>query len=1113
MQLISKRKNRTNYHAHTKLHTNPTILFLLLNVVFTQFIFGQTNELDITEYTVIDGVRLGKINSIAQDANGFLWLSDQGNRALLRYDGKHVKKYQYDPNDPDSPDKLGGYYPECFFIEESGVIWIGFYGQGLDRFDPNTNTFTHFNSDPGDPQSLSNDFVAALEEDSKGNLWIATYGGLNRLDRQTGIFTRYQNISENKNSLSCDTVRALYLDNRGTLWAGTGLAWDLESDRGGLNKYNPASDDFTIYRNDPSDKTSLINNKVRSIFEDSRGTFWIGTGGDGLHTMDRERGTFARHTYDPANPEKLSRPPLGNPNDRITFIREDSKGYIWIGTDANGVNRYNPETGRVQHITEFFQNGAWWMHVAQDDQVWITTNRAQLIRINLYRYSISNVSDRLNFIVEESPDIHWVGTNQGIYKLNKLTGEKIYLDQNDKDVKSLCNATITYMLMDSEGILWVGTWMGLFKVIPETGKVKHYPNFREDSNEFSNNVTSMVESDNKTFWIGTDNGMERFDSKNETFTYIGQDFTNSNSLNGFIVTDLEEGKDNTLWISLAANRGLNKLDVKSDTFDLYLHGLNVFELYTDSKGVLWTATEGGGLFQYDQDTDQFIPTEISGNVASIFEDESFSLWVSTMDGVFKLNQDRDHFSFFESHVEELDDGIFENVGVSYMQDDKLYMGHWLGYYVIDPDNLVDHPYTTHVVVSEIHANDISNNKSLLYSFAPSINSITLNQEQNSFSISFSETDFQENVDDNIYFLLENYDTDWRKIQPGELMDYYKVPTGSYRLRMKASSKSGAWTEHEFQITVLPPWWFTKWAYAGYGMIFIFGIFSVHKVQKANTIRKERERIKDRELEQARRVEQAYEELKATQEQLVQSEKMASLGELTAGIAHEIQNPLNFVNNFAEVNKELIEELRDAVASNDQEEIQVLLKDLAGNEEKIKHHGRRAEGIVKSMLQHSRGSEGKKEFVDLNSLCDEYLRLAYHGFRAKDKSFNADFKTDFDTDLPKVNIVPQDIGRVLLNLINNAFQAVNNVEKPTIVISTQRVNDQIKIGISDNGSGIPDEIKDKVFQPFFTTKPTGSGTGLGLSLSYDIVKVHGGDLTVESKTGEGTNFKVTLPIKA
>jgi signal transduction histidine kinase/tetratricopeptide (TPR) repeat protein len=259
-------------------------------------------------------------------------------------------------------------------------------------------------------------------------------------------------------------------------------------------------------------------------------------------------------------------------------------------------------------------------------------------------------------------------------------------------------------------------------------------------------------------------------------------------------------------------------------------------------------------------------------------------------------------------------------------------------------------------------------------------------------------------------------------------------------------------------------------------------------------------------------------LQATQKQLVQSEKMASLGELTAGIAHEIQNPLNFVNNFSEVSTELVKEMVQEVDKGNTDEVKAIAKDVVQNLEKINHHGQRAADIVKGMLQHSRSSSGVKEPTDINALADEYFRLAYHGLRAKDKTFNATMKADFDESIGKINIIPQDIGRVVLNLITNAFYAVNEKSKqgiadnePTVSVVTKKVNHQVEIRVADNGNGIPAKIVDKIFQPFFTTKPTGQGTGLGLSLSYDIVKAHGGELKVETKEGMGTEFIIQLPI--
>jgi two-component system, NtrC family, sensor kinase len=305
-------------------------------------------------------------------------------------------------------------------------------------------------------------------------------------------------------------------------------------------------------------------------------------------------------------------------------------------------------------------------------------------------------------------------------------------------------------------------------------------------------------------------------------------------------------------------------------------------------------------------------------------------------------------------------------------------------------------------------------------------------------------------------------------------------------------------------------------------------------EKQLILASQKETLENRVTERTSQLKQSLEELKSTQTQLIQSEKMASLGELTAGIAHEIQNPLNFVNNFSDLNKELIDELKEELTVGNIQLAEEIANDIKENEEKINHHGKRADSIVKGMLQHSRTSNGQKELTDINALADEYLRLAYHGLRAKDKSlpagqagFNADYKTDFNPNLPKINIIPQDIGRVLLNLINNAFYAVQvqtqhavslhhpsqkQLEyKPMVIVSTKNTETHVEISVKDNGPGIPAEIKDKIFQPFFTTKPTGQGTGLGLSLSYDIVKAHGGELRVETKEGDGSEFIIQLPV--
>ncbi len=374
------------------------------------------------------------------------------------------------------------------------------------------------------------------------------------------------------------------------------------------------------------------------------------------------------------------------------------------------------------------------------------------------------------------------------------------------------------------------------------------------------------------------------------------------------------------------------------------------------------------------------------------------------------------------------------------------------------------------------------------------------------------------------YFLNGIDKNWSKPSMNPYTEnYLNLPPGKYTFKVCSKEIDGKWgAPVELKFTITPPWYQTWWAYTLYVLIGL-GLLRLYIVYRSRRLKKENKLLEEKVKHRTEQLQKSIEDLRATQSQLIQSEKMASLGELTAGIAHEIQNPLNFVNNFSEVNTELADELKEELSKTNLSPEQKLpleeiANDIKTNQEKINFHGKRADSIVKGMLQHSRSSNGQKEPTNVNTLADEYLRLAYHGLRAKDKGFNADMKTDFDESIPKINIVAQDVGRVILNLITNAFYAAKAAKmvkgkdyEPTVWVSTKKENGKVLVMVRDNGTGIPDSVKDKIFNPFFTTKPTGEGTGLGLSLSYDIIQVHGGHITVKSREGEGTEFTVELPV--
>ncbi|HEX6892752.1 MAG TPA: ATP-binding protein, partial [Chryseolinea sp.] len=410
-----------------------------------------------------------------------------------------------------------------------------------------------------------------------------------------------------------------------------------------------------------------------------------------------------------------------------------------------------------------------------------------------------------------------------------------------------------------------------------------------------------------------------------------------------------------------------------------------------------------------------------------------------------------------------------------------------------------------------------------YPLSISVNNLqqlSMRYNENNITLEAGIIDYYAQGAGRLRFKLQGDDIqhEWLYIEPDQPIRLENLQPGSYKLLVQASTIGTEMMSPEkiLSITISKPYWKT-WAFQILIVIvFISIIYSIIQY-RSRSLKRQNILLEEKITMRTNDLKRSLDELKATQAQLIQSEKMASLGQLTAGIAHEIQNPLNFVKNFSELSQELLDEMKHEIKSGNLNAAWDLSDDVKENLQKVLHHGNRADGIVKGMLQHSRSTSGIKEPTSINQLADEYLRLAFHGRRAKDKNFNAAIETNFDQTVGSINVIPQDIGRVVLNLITNAFYAVaekkkvlGNTYEPTVKVTTKKSGDKVEISVKDNGFGIPQSIIEKIFQPFFTTKPTGEGTGLGLSLSYDIIKAHNGELKVETKEGEWTIFRIILP---
>ncbi|MCA1795619.1 MAG: hypothetical protein LC660_17435, partial [Desulfobacteraceae bacterium] len=908
------------------------------------------------------------------------------------------------------------------------------------------------------------------------------------------------------------------------------------------------------------DSTTLINNKVRSMLEDSRGNFWIGTAGDGLHLMDREKGTFTRLLNDPSNPEKLSGPwqpgtvsAVYDSSAHISSIFEDDEGRIWITAFPGGLKLFDPVSGITRHFRmgsgkdELTTDFLWQTYQTRDGTLWITSGGDGQTVFKVKQYDdlfpfFNSPMDEdesilySNGILKDRAGNIWIARDAVLERIDRSTGSRkvITLGNPQQPV-----TRIFELSLDRDGYLWAGTDRGLFRGDPETFDFQLFKPPGISDEILQAFWSPFLHSSSGHFWFGSwEYGLFRHDPVTDEVVNYVHNPNEPNSLGGMMIGSIYEDEKGNIWVGGGSPFGdilnplfLDRINLQTNRierfFDANKQAGMVSDITEDNDGNIWFIDwlhgfkklhPATGIFKSFTPYNSLLPSSF---VLSMVKSDDGKLWLSDQHSIIEFDPKSETMSVYNQNSGVRNSNYWDFKNGSVADDGELFFSRRGGFHAFYPDQVLQQKNIRlpDIRITGFQMPGDQNPFAIHELFEKPVwqtAAIRLAHDQNLFALSVALFDFYDASSNQLQFMLEGYERAWRNdIRDGETSPYINVPPGEYTFRVRGANSFGVWNMEgaSMRITILPPWWKTWWAYAFYLLVLIFGIWWVHKYQKERTIRMEREKSRERELMQAREIEKAYSELKTTQTQLIQAEKMASLGELTAGIAHEIQNPLNFVNNFAEVSGEMIDEANQELAVGTEASVQLakeILTDIRQNLEKIHHHGKRADGIVKGMLQHSRTSTRQKEPTDINALAGEYLR-----------------QTDFDPNLPKVNTIPQDIGRVLLNLINNAFYACAergrgetltgsktpsglDDYKPIVTISTKNLGERIEISVKDNGNGIPEEIKNKIFQPFFTTKPTGQGTGLGLSLSYDIVKAHGGEIKAESAEGKGTELIILLP---
>ena len=990
------------------------------------------------------------IMRIWEDQDQNIWIGHFGYISIIGKDRKGYRKIE------DTQDYSIG-MASTFFSDHQGNVWIDsrkdLRWMGIPAM--SVRGLLSFSIKDKTVRSLDsengfNGYAIKYQEDDLGRLWI------------------FQN--DTAFIMDADRTEIKTITTKGSLNTLTRLGYSMKDSRGNIWI---ASHNRGVILIDPAgalpehlDKSyGLLHSEVWEMSEDSRGQIWLGTRA-GINIYDPIRQEIKALTPAILKSENFRGfqgqfYPTIKEYEKDKYFIDGINGFTIIDRSINEMTRYCADQTIAVTIRDFLRDdeGKFWMATGRGFAVYTPTlNQMKFIP----RFSSQFPANLARGIVDDGLGHYWVSTNRGLLVINPKENTIKYL----REEQGLCDNDVMMMLLAADGQLWVATTHGISIIDIENQSIT---NIGEQEGLIPDETYDLVEKDGEIF-IGTVNGLVR-------------------------VQTPTEAKPKWEFYNFAAAKGFPSNDYNRAS------GL------VTSNGQMWFGTGPEHkltILTQDPTIDTTLcPIQITS--------------ISIMDEKISFNR----MSDFKSALEPSDT-------LWYDDGQKFYLKHTLpmdSSYVFENNIRWDNVKSPHNIPSGLKLPYHQNYLRFAYS-----NLCVLDRDKISYR-----------------YILEGKDNQWSYSgDKAESKNYFNLQPGNYTFKVATKGMAGEWSvPAEFSFSILPPWWRTWWAYLGYALLAIGAVWSIvqyrsRRLQIENKLLEEKVKTRTHDLESAKvKVENTLENLKATQKQLIHSEKMASLGELTAGIAHEIQNPLNFVNNFSEVSTELIDEMNEELNSGDFNEAKAISTDIKQNLEKILHHGKRADSIVKGMLQHSRTNSGEKEPTDINALADEYLRLAYHGLRAKDKTFNATLETDFDERIGKVNIIPQDMGRVILNLITNAFYACNERKKvsedadykPTVSVSTKlhplapasggkgsispagggAGGGMIHITVSDNGSGIPEDIKQKIFQPFFTTKATGEGTGLGLSLSYDIVKAHGGELSCSSKVGEGTEFIIKLPV--
>jgi signal transduction histidine kinase/ligand-binding sensor domain-containing protein len=1120
------------------LHFKVIILFACFtDVVHAQQLAPEIFQARLFSITCNEGLSQGFVPCIIQDHRGFIWFATKD--GLNKYDGYSFTVFR---NDPENKHSVSDNFIQEIFEDSRGYLWIS-TASGINVFDPLTEKFFPV------PLALKNGkppgTLYQITEDSFGNIWGHCTSGYQHLTitqtKKENAISFEDNYSITPQLVDKELLRYhLHFEPDLISFETTGEMWITHGDSLFFVSVNDQSAGKITGRYSQETFCNLVGAKIQDFAFDEKSHRVIIATTSGISVYNKNSGKIE---------QKLPVPVSNNITKGIMGF--DADGNLWV-TLNDRLSIFNPNNGKLQIVVPTNVEESRWMGytiksilIDRNGIAWLGTNGYGVFKYNP-RVSGFKLLDQTAFslVNGDREGRIYLTTKQGIFYLDTLTGkigEKVFADKMFLLHINNENVYPNGFVQDSSGIFWLNYGAGYIGEYDEMKKTISFfhASPAADTNFIMYNSKIWLDA-NQNPWITMQCGpncyITHFDPSTLKFdlsVLIPQKRTN---MSYPFISAVIAGKNGGSWIG--STQGLFYYSPKKNEWKSYknipsdkssLSNEEIFSLCADPllpEKYLWVGTNSGGLNRLDIEKGTFTRfTEKQGlpnNVIyGLLSDDSANIWLSTNRGLCRFNTKtficKNYFSTDGLQGNEFNRYIYYKSG-----NGTLYFGGVNGLNYFKPNDLYfkESPPVVSFTGFSLFNKEISfgDSGSVISKPIDFIDELVLNYNQNVITINFAAMDFAASDKNQFKYQLKGFDKDLVFSETRHEAIYTGLNPGEYTLLVWAANSEGIWSKNpkSLHIIILPPWWKTWWAILFFILLIVSAIGGFI-LFRTTSLRKNQKRLEEKVRERTQKLNESLQDLKQTQKQLLKNEKLASFGQLTAGIAHEIKNPLNFITNFSELSGELIDELRTAKTEEERDEI---LENLKNNLFKIRHHGGRVDTIIKSMLNHSRTAGAIKQLTDMNKLCDEFANLAYHSMRANVQDFSCNLKKNLSTDFPQLEVIPQDMSRVILNLLNNAFYAVNEKRKvattdykPEVAITTLCENNIAVISVRDNGCGIQPEVMEKLFDPFFTTKPSGEGTGLGLSISYDIIHSHGGKMFVESKLDEFTEFTIRIPLKS